>query len=108
PVERLRELKMRAVVGVREQDQFGVWQVLLQQVGIDGRDDDVVVAVDHERRVTDSLELVVAVRGSQSPLVRRGEMRGDGRVRDRDVAILGPISDAVKELAARGLALARW
>ena len=31
-VERLRELKVRSVVGVREQDQFGVWQVLLQDV----------------------------------------------------------------------------
>src|SRR6202521_4548524 len=53
------ELEVRSVVGVRKQDQFGVWQVLLEDVRVDGRDDDVVAAVDHERWVRDSLEIVV-------------------------------------------------
>jgi hypothetical protein len=43
--ERLRGLKMRSVVGVREEDQLGVWQRLLQDVGIDRGNDDVVAAV---------------------------------------------------------------
>src|SRR6202048_5420672 len=36
PVEELCELEMRSVVGAREEDQLGVWQVLLQAVGIEG------------------------------------------------------------------------
>src|ERR1700748_152887 len=35
-------------------------------------------------------------------------MSGDCRLRDRDVAILGSRPDALKELAACGLALSRW
>src|ERR1700694_2578685 len=84
PVEQLRELEMRSVVGVWEEDQLGVGEVLLQDVGVDGGDDDVVAAVNHERGVRDSFEVVEAVWGCRAPLVRRRQMRGDGGVRNRD------------------------
>ena len=41
-------LEMRAVIGVRVQDEFGVGEELLQDVGVDRRDHDVVGAVDDQ------------------------------------------------------------
>src|SRR5689334_14656255 len=95
---------MRSVIGVREEDQLGVEQVLLQDVGVDGGDDDVVAAVDHERGLRDSLEVVEAVRGGHAPLARCRPMRGDGRFRDRSVAVLGARADALEESSTCGLA----
>ena len=95
---------MRSVVGVREEDQLGVRQVLLQDVGVDGGDDDVVAAVDDERGVRDSFEVVEAVRSWRAPLVRRCEMRGDGGLRDRGVAVLGARADALEEVSTCDLA----
>src|SRR4051812_36899107 len=41
-IERFCELKIGSVVGVREEDQLGVWQVVPEDVGVDGGNDDVV------------------------------------------------------------------
>src|SRR5689334_20460510 len=98
---------MRSVIGVREEDQLGVEQVLLQDVGVDGGDDDVVAAVDHERGLRDCLEVVEAVRGGHTPLARRRPMRGDGRRRDRSVAVLGARADALEEATTFPLARVR-
>ena len=66
------------MVGVREEDQLGVWQVLLQDIGVDGGDDDVVAAVDDERRLLDSLEVIEAAGCGGSPLAGGRGMRGEG------------------------------
>ncbi len=49
-------------------EKLGVWQVLLQDVGVHGRDDDVVAAVDHQRRLLEFLEVVEAAGRGGSPL----------------------------------------
>ena len=53
--EALRVLVLRTVVGVRINDQLSVGDVLLQNPGVDGVDDHVVVAVDYQRRLQDGL-----------------------------------------------------
>ena len=60
--EPLRVLVLRAVVGVRVDDQLRVGNVLLQDPGIDGVDDYVVVTVDHQRRLLDALEVLIGAR----------------------------------------------
>src|SRR5580704_17559656 len=98
---------MRSVIGVWEEDQLGVWQVLLQDVTVDGGDHHVVAAVDHERRVRDSFEIVEAVRGWRAPFARRRQMGGDSGLRDWDVAVLGAGSDALEEGSTGPLAHVR-
>jgi hypothetical protein len=51
---------MRAVAGVRVQDELGVGKELLQDVGVDRRDHDVVGAVADEDGKPEALEVGVA------------------------------------------------
>ena len=71
-------LEMRAVVGVGIQDELGVGQELLQDVGVDRRDDDVVAAVDDQDGKLQALEVGVAgVLGGAVRCERRA-LGGDG------------------------------
>jgi hypothetical protein len=51
PDESLRVLVLRTVAGVRVDDQLSVGDVLLQNPGVDGIDDHVVVAVGYQGRL---------------------------------------------------------
>jgi hypothetical protein len=51
PDEALRILVLRAVIGVRIQDQLGVGDVLLEDVRVDRVNDHVVIAIDDQRRL---------------------------------------------------------
>src|ERR1700736_5821126 len=57
--KQLRILVVDAMVGVGIEDELRIGDVLLQQVGVDGRDDDVVVAVDVQGRLTQILQVGV-------------------------------------------------
>jgi hypothetical protein len=46
------------VIGIRKDDQLGVGQALLQDVGIVGRDDDVVTTLHDQSGLTDVLQVV--------------------------------------------------
>src|SRR5580700_1897319 len=80
-------LEMSAVVGVRVQDELGVGKELLQDVGVDRRDHDVVAAVDDQDGKLQALEVGVA--GILGGAVRRQRraLGGDGLVRDGRVAV---------------------
>ena len=55
PDKPFRILVLRAVIGVRVEDQLGVGDVLLEDARVDRVDDHVVVAVDDQRRLMDRL-----------------------------------------------------
>ena len=80
-------LEVRTVVGVGVEDELGFGQELLQDVGVDGRDDDVVAAVDDEDGEPEALEVGVA--GIPGGAVRRerGPLGGDRLVGDGRVAV---------------------
>src|SRR5580692_3270781 len=59
--ELFRKLEVRAVPGIRVEDQPGIRQMLLKDAGIDGRHHDVVLAVDDERALLDLLQIAIAV-----------------------------------------------
>src|SRR6267154_1478750 len=63
-----RVLVLGAVAGVRIDDQLSVGDVLLQNPGVDGVDDHVVVAVDYQRRLQDGLEVLVGTLTLHAPL----------------------------------------
>ena len=96
---------MRAVAGVRVQDELGVGKELLQEVGVDRRDDDVIGAVDDQDRQLQALEVGVA--GVLGGAVRRERraLGGDGLVRDGRVAV-GAGDDALDVMTSRSLAKA--
>ena len=60
PLERFGELKVRSVVGVGEEDPLSVRHVLLQDVRVDGGNQNVVPAVHHECGVVVALEMTEA------------------------------------------------
>src|SRR5580700_10194949 len=69
------KLKVRAVPGIRIKDQPSIRQMLLKDVGIDGRHHDVVLAVDDERALLDRLQIAVAVgRGDHTPFSQSHEL----------------------------------
>src|SRR5580692_11467582 len=73
--ELFKELEVRAVPGIRVEDQPGIRQVLLKDVGIDGRHHDVVLAVDDERALLDLLQIAVAVsRGDRTPFCKSDKL----------------------------------
>src|SRR5580704_2327830 len=72
--ELFRKLEVRAVSGIRVEDQPGIRQMLLKDVGIDGRHHDVVFAVDDKRALLDLLQIAVAVcRGDRTPFSKSDE-----------------------------------
>src|SRR5258707_2184768 len=56
PNKPFRVLVLRAVIGVRVEDQLGIGDVLLEDVRVDRVDDHVVVAVDDKRRLMERLQ----------------------------------------------------
>src|SRR5579862_6914697 len=73
--ELLKKLEVRAVPGIRVEDQPGIRYMLLKDVGIDGWHHDVVLAVDDERALLDLLQITVAVcRGDYTPFSQRDEL----------------------------------
>src|SRR5271166_7153574 len=50
--EDLGMLRLCAVAGVRVDDQLGIWQVFGEEKGVYGRDDDVLVSVNDQRRLS--------------------------------------------------------
>src|SRR5260370_41612392 len=57
--EKFGILVLRPVRGVRVEDQLCVGEILLKNVRVDRIDDDVVTAVDDERRLPDSFQIFV-------------------------------------------------
>src|SRR5260221_1873108 len=57
-----------AVAGVGVKDQLRVRNVLLQDVRVDGVNDHVVVAVDHQRRLLDGVQVLVRLLARRAPL----------------------------------------
>src|SRR6202042_3222535 len=73
--ELFRKLEVRAVPGIRVEDQPGIRQMLLKDVGIDGRHHHVVLAVDDQRGLLDLLQTAVAVcRGDHTPFGKSDEL----------------------------------
>src|SRR5260370_17147678 len=73
--ELFRKLEVRAVPGIRVEDQPGIRQMLLKDVGIDGRHHDVVLAVDDKRALLDLLQIAVAVcRGDRTPFIKGADL----------------------------------
>src|SRR4029453_10559870 len=98
---------MRAVCGVRVDDQLRVRQVLLQDERVHRVNDDIIAAVHDQRRLLDSLQIAVRTVAWSGPL-------GDGRALcrrylfvDFGIAILGAKPKALQEHAARRLACLR-
>ena len=61
--EALGVLEVGTVAGIGQQHQLGVGKVLVEVVGVDRRDDDVVAAVDDEGGLGDPVEVAEVVRG---------------------------------------------
>src|SRR5580693_8974537 len=78
---------MRAVVGVGIQDELGIGQELLQDVGVDRRDHDVVAAVDDQDGKPEALE--VGVGGVLGGAIggKRRALGGNGLVTEGHVAV---------------------
>src|SRR5258708_38333233 len=76
PDKALRVLVLRTVAGVRIDDQLSVGDVLLQNPGVDGVDDYVVVAVDYQRRLQDGLEVLIGTLPAHAPLADRLDLGG--------------------------------
>src|SRR5258706_4120981 len=66
--EALRVLVLGTVVGVGINDQLSIGDVLLENPGVDGVDDHIVVAVHHESRLRDIPEVVIGARTLHAPL----------------------------------------
>jgi hypothetical protein len=65
--EALGVLEVGAVAGVGKQHQLGVGEALVEVVGVDRRDDDVVAAVDDEGGLGDAIEVAEVIRGRRGP-----------------------------------------
>jgi hypothetical protein len=96
-------LVVRAVRGIRVNDQLGIRQVLLQDERVHRVDDDVIAAVHHQCRLLDGFQIFVRTFTRCRPF-------GDGRalcrrdlVVDFRIAIRAAQVEAFEKLAARGL-----
>ena len=73
--EAFRVLVLRAVAGVRIEDQLGIREVPLQYRRVHCVDDHVVVTVDDQRRLPDRLQVLVGVRARRAPFAERLDLR---------------------------------
>jgi hypothetical protein len=90
--EALRVRVLRAVVGVRVDDQLSVGDVLLQNPGVDGVDDHVVVTVDYQRRL--QAKTATGVPREDRPLTGRG-----ANLRARTGSVSGVTAVDVEDVA---------
>jgi hypothetical protein len=104
PDEPLGILKLRAVVGVRVDDQLSIGDVLLQNPGVDGVDDHVVVAVDDQRRLQDGLEVLIGTLPLNAPLADCLDLGGRHCLVYPGIAVVGAAQETLQEFAAGGLA----
>jgi hypothetical protein len=103
PDEQFVILEMRAVVGFRVQDQLGVRKKLLQDVGVDGCEHDVVAAVDDQDRKSEALGAQSQAEGHVEGFVclprwRSAELEGHVLVRRLTLDLLADRSGPVKEI----------
>ena len=97
-------LVQRAVAGVRVEDQLRIRNVLLQDVRVDGVDDHVVVAVEHQRRLRDGVQVLVRLLARCAPLGQRAELRRRDLLVHLRVAVLAAQAEALQERGTGGLA----
>src|SRR5216684_556270 len=103
-----RVLVLRAVIGVRVEDQLGIGDVLLEDVRVDRVDDHVVVAVDDNRRLMDRLQIVERVCARGAPPGECFELRRRHTLVHLGIAALGAPPEAAQPGAAGCLAGFRW
>src|SRR5207237_7021416 len=108
PDKPFRVLVLRAVIGVRVEDQLGVGDVLLEDVRVDRVDDHVVVAVDDQRRLMDRLQIVEGVCARGAPLGQCFELRRRHALVQFGIAALGAPAEAFQIGAASCLAGFGW
>ena len=80
-------LKLRAVSGIRIQDQLSVGNVLLQSEGVDARHHDVVVAVRHQRGLRNVPQIGVALAARLRPVDDGGDLTFHGLDGGRRISI---------------------
>ncbi len=101
--EALRVLVLRTVVGVRVDDQLSVGDVLLQNPGVDGINDHIVVAVDHQRRLPDGLEVLIGTLALHAPFADCLDLGGRHCLVHLGIAVFSAAAEALQEFAAGGL-----
>src|SRR6202049_3761406 len=102
--EELRVLVVRAVIGVRVDDQLRVRDVLLHDERVHRGHDHVVAAVHDECWLLDRLQIVVGPLSLDAPLVHRFDLGGRHLVVHLGIASLLPKMRALQELPSRRLA----
>ena len=85
-------------------DQLRVRQVLLQDVGVDGIDDDVVAAVDDQRGLLDVFQIIPGVVALGAPSADRGALRLRRLLAHFGIAVLAAQPEALDEFASGRLA----
>src|SRR6267378_6014423 len=108
PDKPFRILVLRAVIGVRVEDQLGVGDVLLEDVRVDRVDDHVVVAVDDQRRLMERLQIVEGVCARGAPLGECFELRRRHLLVHLGIAALSAPTEAFQIGAASCLAGFGW
>src|SRR5258705_1060229 len=102
--EALRVLVERTVAGVGVKDQLRVRNVLLEDVRVDGVDDHVVVAVDHQRWLRDGLQVLVRLLARRAPLGQGLDLRRRDLLVHLWIAVLAAQAEALPERGTGGLA----
>src|ERR1700674_432900 len=97
----LRVLVLRTVVGVRVDYQLRVGDVLLQNPGVDGVDDHVVVAVDYQSRLQDGLEVLVRTLTLHAPLADCLDLSGCHLLVHLGIAVLSAAEENASGTRAR-------
>src|SRR6267378_5751671 len=108
PNKPFRVLVLRAVIGVRVEDQLGIGDVLLEDVRVDRVDDHVVVAVDDQRRLMERLQIVEGVCARGAPLGECFELRRRHLLVHLGIAALSAPTEAFQIGAASCLAGFGW
>ena len=105
--EQLGILELRSVPGIGIDDQLRIRDVLLQVEGIDRRHHDVVMAVNHQRRLTDLFKIGEALATWLGPFYDRCHLCLHGLGRGRRILVL-TLVPAFPEGAARCLTRLGW